>query len=82
MPALVLWSPALSLVLTKFPFIFLLTFFCQSIGCAPSLINRHSIRIASNWLLSYSVVVDTRFSVNLHWLSNIQQDSKRSIPCK
>ncbi|MGV6139851.1 hypothetical protein ACVN42_23050 [Escherichia coli] len=59
MPALVLWNPALPMVLATFPFIFLLLPSGQPIGCHSSLI-RHSIRIASHWCLYRTVPVSMR----------------------
>lgn len=79
MPALVLWNPALPLVLAIFPFIFLLIPSGQPAGCYPFLTysSFHSYH-HSLVFVSYRADVDAYFPVCLHRLNKIQQSLKES----
>ncbi|MCL0912036.1 MULTISPECIES: hypothetical protein [Escherichia] len=57
MPALVLWNPALSLVLATLPLIFLLTPLVSQLFVIISRLIRHSLRPASHWCLYRTVPV-------------------------
>ncbi|MEB7742676.1 hypothetical protein NGB58_26675, partial [Escherichia coli] len=74
MPALVLWNPALSLVLATLPLIFLLTSSGQPTSCTSFLTDSSFPSYHQSLVfVSYCAGVDAYFPVCLHRLNKIQQ---------